>query len=75
MSKASFTAQVVLPAEFGPRIQALRTDGAHIYSASLVIREALRRGLLQLELERSMGRSLTSDPLALVLDRPGTTTT
>jgi hypothetical protein len=61
-SAPSFTVQAVLPAELGPRIQALRIEGPNIFSVSTVIREAIRRGLAQLELERSLGRSLASDP-------------
>lgn len=64
-SAPSFTIQAVLPADLGPRIQALRIEGPHIYSASAVIREAIRRGLVQLELERSLGRSVMADPLPL----------
>lgn len=64
-SAGSFTVQAVLPADLGPRIQALRIEGPNIYSVSTVVREAIRRGLVQLELERAMGRSVIADPLPL----------
>ena len=67
----SFTVQAVLPADLAPRIQALRIEGPNIFSVSTVIREAIRRGLVQLELERSLGRSIGSEPLQVVLAGDG----
>ena len=56
---------VVLPDELAARVKALRVEGQNIFSVSTVLRAAIQRGLNQLELERSLGRSICNEPLPL----------
>lgn len=64
MAKTSsgVTVSAVVPADLAPRIQALRVEGPNIFSASTVLRAAILRGIIQLERERSEGRSILAEP-------------
>ncbi len=64
------TVSTVLPAELGPRIAALRLEGGNIYSVSTVVREAIKRGLAQIEKERSMGIRMFDEPVIMPVPDP-----